>query len=68
MTRDTIYRVVVFPKDDSEIKSLLETSNKDEAIAFAKELVNHPNTHNVVVSEFELHWTRMVFQTHNVRE
>lgn len=67
MEYDKLYRVVIFPVDDSDVKSILETDDKQLAILTAKEQIGRPNVYNVAVSEFELHWKRMVFQTSNVR-
>lgn len=67
MKRDRIYGVVVCPKK-GDIKRVLETSDEDEAIAYAKEQAKDENMQSVVVSEFELHYVGFVWdsRTHKV--
>lgn len=63
--KEKIYRVVIFPRDDSEIRHVMETYDKDYAISTAKKLANGSKIHNVVVSEFELNFKQFVFKTDN---
>lgn len=65
MERDKLYRVIIFPKDGTDIRCVKETDDKNLAVELAKELRNDPKVHNVSVSEFELHFTQFILKTNN---